>query len=316
MKTLLGLLRSHKTNLCCCAATVGLLAAGSVLMDLRRDLYEGLRADDLWYFFRPPRLAHWWLYALLPVVTLWGASSATVTLDALRSRLRRGGVLHALAHGPVWLHAAFPLALVAHLYSGVGGSSQTHPVLPDGAEIAGMRLRPLAIHEQRHPNGMPRQVTVTLERTRGALTDRVEIAYNRPLALDAGARLLLLGEYGQVPVATLRADGRTLQLVQGQPVRAGSRVLVLRRVVPAGQSLSVPVVVLAEAGPGGQREVWLPVGRELPGQALACLAVHDAPAVLLTERVNPGVPLVALVSLLAAVGVVLSTREHWRRRPA
>jgi hypothetical protein len=93
-------------------------------------------------------------------------------------------------------------------------------------------------------------------------------------------------------------------------------VLVLERVLPAGHGYGLPVAVVTEAGPGGTRQAWLSVGRAPAGQALACLQVRQAPAVLLTERVNPGVPLVALVSLLAAVGVVLSTREHWRRRPA
>jgi hypothetical protein len=310
MDALLRLLRSQKTNLLCCLATVVLLGTGSLLMDLRRDLYQGLQADDLRFFFQPLRSEHLWLYLLFPVLTVWGLSSLVVAVDRFLAR-RRLGWLRAAAHGPLLLHVAFPLALVAHLASGFGGGSALHPVLPSGAVVAGVHLRPLAIREERHPNGMPRQVHVTLEASEGGKTRRVELAYNRPLMLAAGATALLLADYGHVQTAVVRAGAHTAELVRGVPTEVGGRVLVLER-IHSGPGLSVPVAAVTEHGAGG-RGAWLPVGRSSPEAELACLELKSAPAVLLTERRNPGTPLVGLAALLAALGVLLSVRDRWAR---
>jgi hypothetical protein len=308
-----GLLRSQKTGILCCFAAVALLGAGSFFMDARNDLYAGLRVDDLRFFFAPPRLEHVWLYLLMPVLALWGTNSLVCAYDTFRARLGRG-VLHAFAHGPILLHVAFPLALVAHLWGGLGGRFESRRVMPSGATIAGVRLRPLAIHEERYPNGMPRQVGVTMERLDGGEARRVEIGYNRPLLLEAGARELMLADYAELPVAVVRVGGLRVKLVYGEPAAAGDEQLVLEKVYPPGSGLGVPVVAVSVSGPRQPPgRLLLPVGREQPGAHIVCEALETAPAVLLTERWNPSIPLVVFVAVLAAAGVLLCIRDHRRR---
>jgi hypothetical protein len=92
---LVALLIAQGTGVTCAFASAGLLAIGSFVIDASPDLYAGLGMDDLRFFFRPWRWQHGWLYVLLVVLAIWGASAmmcAVTTVQTLwRKRERKPG---------------------------------------------------------------------------------------------------------------------------------------------------------------------------------------------------------------------------------
>ena len=302
-------LRSQKTGVVSAFTAAALLGAGSIWMSLFPALYKGLGMDDIRFLFSPWRVEHAWFYALVTALTVWALSTLWCTASTLRARLRLG-VRRPSAYGTSIIHVAFLLALVAHLQGGLGSETHRHVVGPQGVEIAGARYRTVALDEERYPTGMPRVVTATFERTRGNTTETVTAGYNRPIVLDAGRRILLLGRYAQVASAVIHHRGERVTLPPGRPVKVGEDVLTLGRVFERA-SLRVPVAQLSIEGPNRFRGM-LPLTREPDPSRTAFVDIVRSPMVALTERHIPGILLVGMTALLLLLGVAFVAWERLR----
>lgn len=317
---MLRLLRSQKTGIYACFATVALLAVGSVTADRVPEAYAGLSLDDLRFFFEPARLIHWWFYAVCLVLALWATSAVVAAWDGVVLRLRSR--LPWTAWGTVILHLGFPLALLGHLIGGLWATTAVHQLGPGGVAIAGSAWRVAAVEEELHPDGGLRMLTATLEErpldgagagAAPAAPARVRVGYNQPVFRALGAWELLLLRHFPVPGAVLRgADGIAVALAPGDRGVVGGRVVRLGRVLDH-PSLRAPVAEVFVEFPERGRHV-LALGDALPDGALAFAEARGTPVLLLMERWNPSIPIVIGVALLAVVGVVLAGADRLRRR--
>ncbi len=302
-------LRRQSTGVVCALLSAGLLGAGSFWMDRKSEVYRSLRMDDLRFFLEPIRWEHSWLYALAAVVTVWGLSALLCTYDTLRSHIKRR-VSHPAAYGAPLLHLCFALGLVAHLWGGLTGESRQHIVGSAPTQIAGARYALAEVHTERYPNRQVRSVTVELERQQQGKSERVTIGYNQPLLFEAGAKELLLMRQTSMPIAVLMHRGERVSLAQGATRTVKEEQITLLRVYRGG-SLRVPVAELSVTGQRPDR-FMVPLGAAVDGRQTRFVALRGSPAVLLTERDNPSMPLVLLTSLLAVVGVLLVVWQRLR----
>ncbi len=308
-------LRSQGLGLLCGFGTVLLLAVGSVIMAATREgASAGIGLDDLTAFFAPPRLAHWWLYLLFPLAGLYALNTALATWDNVARRWR-AGVRAPGAYAAAVMHVGFLLAMVAHAAGGFLATEHGQVVVASGWRTlpAFGEARLLSLDVDALPNGMPRSARAVLEVRAGpgAPAAREEVGYNQPLSAGAGARLALLQDFGQAPVAHLASGPDACALAEGQACRlAGQPVEVLRLMpAPGGGGAAL---VRAPGPDGAVQERWLSAGAlaVLPGgRPLALVEAGPETAVLLRVRETPGTPWALAAALVMALGTALM----WRR---
>jgi hypothetical protein len=310
----LAWLRSQGLGLVCGFSTVILLAVGSFVLAATRDgASAAIGMDDLRGFFAPPRLAHLWLYLLLPVTGLYALNTVLATWDTV-SRRWRAGVRAPTAFGASVVHVGFLLALVAHGAAGFFGEDRGEVVLASGwREVPGFgEARLVSLDVETLPNGMPKEAWARLElRAPDGHTSSATVGYNVPLLAGGGSRLALLGDLGRVRVARLASGADACALVEGQSCRIGSESVRLLAVRPLGGRAAAALV--EARGPSGREEArWLPSDGELAlagGRPLQLAGVATEPAVLLRARGAPGNPWALAAGLVLAAGVVLLWRK-------
>ncbi|MBI5532375.1 MAG: hypothetical protein HY898_06655 [Deltaproteobacteria bacterium] len=297
------LLGEQRTGIVCSFVSAALMGMGSLIMDSSPQLYAGLSMDDVRFFFQPWRWQHAWFYALAVSLAIWALSALVCTWDSLVSRIQRR-VTRPSAYGALVLHVTFVLALVAHLWGGLKASSTRFMVTAQGTSIDGETWRAVGFEQQTHSGGMPRSVTVTLQRS----GEEITIGYNHPITSGAGARELLLGQVEMMADGlVVRHKGRQVVVRPDEPAVAGGDRIVLRRFHDPRRTPSLRVPV-AELVIGGQ-SAMLPMDPQSTGET-SFLAVNESPIVVLIQRRNPSVPLVLFVTLLLAVGVGLVAWER------
>jgi hypothetical protein len=310
----LAWLRSQGLGLVCGFATVVLLAVGSFVLAATRDgASAGIGMDDLRGFFAPPRLAHLWLYLLLPVTALYALNTALATWDTV-SRRWRAGVRAPSAFGASIVHVGFLLALVAHGAAGFFGEDRGEVVLASGwREVPGFgEARLVSLDVEALPNGMPKEARAQLElRAPDGQTSAATVGYNVPLIGGGGSRLALLGELGRVRVAQLASGPDRCALVEGQSCSIGSERVRLLAVRPLGGRAAAALV--EARGPSGREEArWLSADGELAlagGRPLQLSGVGIEPAILLLAREAPGNPWALAAGLVLAAGIALLWRK-------
>lgn len=312
--TRLAWLRSQGLGLACGFATVLLLAVGSFVLAATRDgASAGVGMDDLRGFFTPPRLAHLWLYLLVPVVGLLGVNTALATWDTVARRWR-SGIRAPSAFGASFMHVGFLLALVAHLVGGLLGEERGSVVVASGwQEVPGFgeaRLRSLDVKAL--PDGMPREAWATLELRAGdGRLSEERVGYNAPLSSGGGARLALLSDLGRVWVARLASGPDSCALAEGQSCRIGGELVRFLGVEP-GRGGDPSALVLARGPSGRDQARRLRADGELAlagGRPLQLAGISPEQAVLLRVRETPGHPWALAAALVLGLGVALL----WRR---
>ena len=112
----------HAGFLLCLVVVINLIA-GSLVMNSYPELYPSFFHLDLNYFFRPARVEHSWLYALLLTFTLFGVNLLACIIDSvIRLLNNRAGRLKASA--ALLFHVALVTTMIAHLVEGFYGSTQ------------------------------------------------------------------------------------------------------------------------------------------------------------------------------------------------
>lgn len=303
------LLGGQGTGIVLALVSAGLLGMGSFITDNAPQLYQGLAMDDLRFFFAPARWQHVWLYGLMVSLGLWALSALVCTWDSVASRIRRR-VTRPSAYGAPLLHVTFVLALVAHLWGGLRTTTDQHMIAASGTEIRGETYRAVDLQADFHPNGMPKAIRASIERTSQAGTETLWLGYNEPLTSSWGAHELLMGQADTMPDGLLlRHKGERVVLRGGAPaVAAGDTIVLVQFHDPRrSPSLRVPVVDVQI----GDRREMLPLDPESTAETVF-LGANEAPMVTVLERNNPSVPLVLVVSVLLAMGVALVAWERMR----
>jgi hypothetical protein len=307
-------LRSQGLGVACGFATVVLLAIGSFVLAATRDgASAGIHMDDLRGFFAPLRLAHAWLYLLIPVAGLYALNTVLATWDTV-TRKWRGGIRAPTAYAASIVHVGFLLALVAHAVGGFlgrdGGGVLVTSAWRDVPGFGEARL--LSLDVDALPDGMPKEVRARIEVRDGAgrLLERT-VDYNAPLSAGGGARLALLADLGQVRVARIAHGAEWCALAEGQGCEIRGEPLSLMGFAPTRGG--PPSAVIRARGPSGAVEVRpVPLHAELPlpgGAALRFEGVSREPAVVLRTRHAPGNPWALGSALVMAAGVALLWRK-------
>jgi hypothetical protein len=315
----LAWLRSQGLGLVCGAATVALLAVGSVVISATREgASAGVHMDDLRAFFDPPRLAHAWLYLLFPVSALYAVNTVLATWDTV-ARKWRLGIRAPAAYAASIVHVGFLAALLAHGVGGFLGNDGGGVLVVSGwQQVPGFgEVRLLSLDVDALPGGMPRSAEARLEvrDPSGAIREDT-VGYNAPLSSGGGARLALLGDLGGTFVARLGSGAERCVLAEGQTCGLGGGEVRLLGFAPGqgGPGAVVrftPPSAAGRGGAGGEVRV-LSRGAEAVftwGAVLRLDAVAREPAIVLRAREAPGNPWALGAALLMAVGVALLWRK-------
>jgi hypothetical protein len=303
----------------CGFTTVVLLAVGSVVLTATREgASAGIHLDDLRGFFEPPRLAHLWLYLLLPVAALYAVNTVLATWDTV-TRKWRAGIRAPGAYAASVVHIGFLLALAAHGVGGFLGQDGGGVLVGPGWQpVPGFgEARLVSLRVDALPDGMPREAWAQLELRDGAGGTRdATVGYNVPLSTGGGSSLALLSDFGRTWVARLVAGGEECALAEGQRCTLGGEAIRLLKLLP-GRGGSASAVIGAR-GPSGRDETRvLPGGGELPlagGRVLQLESVGPETVVLLRTRSTPGHPWALASSLVMGVGIALLWRKLLRRK--
>lgn len=162
------------------ALVCGAMAAGS--FRLSGEYAAAINAMPLFLWLRQTPLAvSWWLWLSLALLVLLVLNTALCSVNTLRVRWGRAGLIPLLA--PQMIHAGFLLIIAAHLLSATG-SSMEQVVAYEGAVISLPDGRHFAVNSigiDMSPMGMPTAVSSELATGgNGTASERVSISPNHP----------------------------------------------------------------------------------------------------------------------------------------
>lgn len=311
-------LSSQGLGVLCGQATVLLLAMGSILLTATRDGASAqIVMDELRGFFIDFSVAHVWLYALVPILCLYGLNVILATWKNV-SRKWRTGIRAPAAYAAAVIHLSFLVALLAHLVGGVWSADQGSVMVgPSWQELGdGRQARVAAMDVERLPDGGVKQVRATVEvrSTRGDLSESI-VSYNGPLSSGLGTDLWLLIRPSAVPGAAhlVRGEDRCEVELHSSCDLGNVQVQFLYLHPPtharAGAFARVRVTVEPNSA---VQDFWLMPGhpaRISDGSTVALEGIDARPAILLRRRHAPGNAWAMLAALLLALGLAMM----WRR---
>jgi hypothetical protein len=312
----MDVLRSQGLGVACGLATVALLAIGSVVMAATADgASAGIAMDDVRPFLERPSPWHAWFYALVVVLAVYALNVVLCTWDqSVRLWRTRSRSLRTWA--PVVIHAAFPLALVAHGVGGLWGEERGMVTLgPDWTALPdGREARVTDVVEETHPDGRARQTRVAVDvRSPGGEARREEVSWNGPLSSGLGSDLLLLARTSRQARSVGVAIGdASCEAPVGGTCRLGDHAVVVKRAAMSGHWGDTPVAFLRVEGPDKTDETFLWTGGEArlrDGATVRVTSITDAPTVLLRSRHAPGNPWALAAAVVLAIGLVMMGRR-------
>ena len=302
-------------------ATVVLLGIGTLVISATRETASAqVQLDELSGFFSPPRWAHLWLYALLPVCALYALNTTLCTWQSVVGRWRRG-TREVAAWAPSVIHLAFLFALLAHLVGGFfnreGESlTLTRSFSPLGD---GRKARLVKLETETTPSKKLKAVhaTVELEDASGR-TEQAVLGYNEPISRGLGSELLLVSQAGQLTGAAFSLNGQQCRAsAPGECWLGDTRVgLVALRQTSHWGARQVAVLAVEEPGTPPQ-SFPLAEGASHPlggGASLRFDGVTVEDAVEVRRRLSPGHPIALLSALVLVVGLSMMGRR-WLRAP-
>lgn len=238
LSRVMALLRSQGLGVALGQLTVLLLAVGSiVLVATGEGASQNVGMDDLRAFFVEPSWAHLWLYALVPVMSLYALNTFLGTVDEVMAKWE-AGLRSPRAYAASLLHVGFLFALTAHLVGGLL-NEEGRPVMIGGTFVSlgdGRAARVVSLEIPRLSTGAVEQVYATLElREPDGRMHHEVVSYNGPLSRGLGSELFILAKQGSPaqPMVMLRrrhAPGNPIALVGALLMGLGT-LLMWRRFV-------------------------------------------------------------------------------------
>ena len=240
MHNVIRILGDRHAGFILCMIVVLNLVAGSLVMNSHPELYPKFFHLDLHYFFRPVRIEHSWLYALLLTFSLFGINLLACIIESIiRLVSNRTARLKEIA--ALLFHVALLITMVAHLYEGFFASTQQMPITVQGVELPELgKVQVESLQNIYYPDNSLKDTEVTLSFSKpdGQRLNK-DIAFNEPAIFDRGRRqvVMLSGQMTPSGVVILRdADNRKFNLEEDKPLALGSGSLFLQGFFEIGNS--------------------------------------------------------------------------------
>jgi hypothetical protein len=296
MKQIYDFFKSQKTGIIVGFAVTGLLIIGSLIMNYCPESYEGLSGEDITFFFKEPKLIHTWFYLMFVAFAMYGICIFICTLDSILRKVRARSKKVAL-YGASIVHIGFLVTLVAHLVGGIWSESGRPITIADTWVQAGeYELKVTGLDTTTYPNGMPRKITAQMKIRKDGKEYDDTLGYNNPVLLDCGTKQFLLRNYGNMPNSiVMNIDGETVTLSVKDVIDInGTDVLIANLYMPP--QFPKPVLQLVSKGKTGKYEqTYVRIGKQnvqnIKGVDVMFLDIKSTPAVVVTTKKNPSIPL-------------------------
>lgn len=298
-----------------CLIVVCNLIAGSLMMNSHPELYPSFFHLDLNYFFRPARVEHSWLYALLLTFILFGVNLLACIIDSvIRLLNNRAGRLKASA--ALLFHVALVTTMIAHLVEGFYGSTQRLPITAQGVDLPELgRVQVESLKNIHYPDNSLKDTEVALSFSKpdGQRISK-DIAFNQPAIFDGGRRqvVMLTGQTMPAGIVIARsADQREFRLEPDRALPLGNGHLLLQGLFETGNGL--PYAQLLWQGDGGSQQqhmmalnVGMPHSQaRVDGELYQFKGVIESPFIVAIVRYNPAIPLMLVSLTLASAAIFL-----------
>ena len=310
MKHIYDFLKSQKTGIIVGFAVTGLLIIGSLIMNYCPESYEGLSGEDITFFFNEPKLIHTWFYLMFVAFAMYGICIFICTLDSILRKVRARSKKVAL-YGASIVHIGFLVTLVAHLVGGIWSESGRPITIADTWVQSGeYELKVTGLDSTTYPNGMPRKITAQMKIRKDGKEYDDTLGYNNPVLLDSGTKQFLLRNYGNMPNAiVMNIDGETVTLNVKDVIEInGTDVLIANLYMPP--QFPRPVLQLVSKGEAGKYDqTYVRIGRQnvqnIKGVDVMFLDIKSTPAVVVTTKKNPSIPLTLIAIGCFGSGMLL-----------
>tara|TARA_B100001964_G_scaffold233673_1_gene291267 strand:+ start:43 stop:1011 length:969 start_codon:yes stop_codon:yes gene_type:complete len=310
MKYIYDFLKSQKTGIIVGFAVTGLLIIGSLIMNYCPESYEGLSGEDITFFFNEPKLIHTWFYLMFVAFAMYGICIFICTLDSIIRKVKARSKKVAL-YGASIVHIGFLVTLVAHLVGGIWSESGRPITIADTWVQAGeYELKVTGLNSTTYPNGMPRKITARMKIRKDGKEYDDTLGYNNPVLVDSGTKQFLLRNYGNMPNAIImNIDGETVTLNVKDVIEInGTDVLIANLYMPP--QFPQPVLQLVSKGKAGKYDqTYVRIGRQnvqnVKGVDVMFLDIKSTPAVVVTTKKNPSIPLTLIAIGCFGSGMLL-----------
>ncbi len=310
MKYIYDFLKSQKTGIIVGFAVTGLLIIGSLIMNYCPESYEGLSGEDITFFFNEPKLIHTWFYLMFVAFAMYGICIFICTLDSIIRKVKARSKKVAL-YGASIVHIGFLVTLVAHLVGGIWSESGRPITIADTWVQAGeYELKVTGLNSTTYPNGMPRKITARMKIRKDGKEYDDTLGYNNPVLVDSGTKQFLLRNYGNMPNAIImNIDGETVTLNVKDVIEInGTDVLIANLYMPP--QFPQPVLQLVSKGKTGKYDqTYVRIGRQnvqnVKGVDVMFLDIKSTPAVVVTTKKNPSIPLTLIAIGCFGSGMLL-----------
>jgi len=210
-RNILNLFTSVRTTVWLILASIAFLFAGSLIMPIRPERYQGMNSELLFRWladeWRHP--IHVWFLVVLFLLVLLTVNTLVCSVESVLRRLNRREFL--LRISPQLMHVGFLFILLAHLAS-AGWGFKTEGVLARGGSgilPTGEAIFLKNLDMERYPSGMPRTWWADVEVHReGRRIETGRIGPNQPLFYDG------VGIYLKNLTMTQRGPGAQLQVAR------------------------------------------------------------------------------------------------------
>lgn len=294
------------------------LIAGSLVMNSYPELYPKFFHLDLNYFFRPARIEHSWLYALLLTFSLFGINLIACIIESvIRLVDNRKARLKEIA--ALLFHVALLITMVAHLYEGFYASTQRLPITAQGVELPELgKVRVESLKNIYYPDNSLKDTEVTLSFSKpdGQRINK-NIAFNEPANFDRGRRQVLMLGGQMVPSGVIilrKADKQKFTLEENEPLPLASGRLMLQGFFETGNGLPY-AQILWQPDNGDPQQHIMALAAETPhaqieiaGASYRFDGVTETHSIVAIVRYNPAIPLILISLILASIATVLLAR--------
>lgn len=258
--------------------------------------YEGLSGEDITFFFNNPEPMHIWFYLMFIGFAMYGICVFCCTLDSIIKKVRvRTGKIP--LYGASIVHIGFLVTLVAHLIGGIWSESGMPITIGNTWVAAGdCEMKVTGLETISYPTGMPKKIIAQIAIRKDGKEMHDTLGYNNPVLLDYGKKEFLLRNYGDMPNSViLNIGGKTRHLKINDVTEInGSKVLLANLYLPP--RFRMPVVQLVSEGKEGKYDhAYVPIGRQnaqsIKGEEVIFEDIKSSPAVVVTTKKNPSIPL-------------------------
>lgn len=295
------------------------LGSGSLVMNFFPDIYPRFALLDFGFFFQPARPVHFWFYLLLFVFSLFGINISVCTVEALirllKTKCNRRRQISALL-----CHLSIILALGAHLYEGLAGSSHQMMIDSQSKHLPGIgKAKTESVTQSTHPDGSRKdtEAVLSFELSDGSITQR-KISYNNPAIFNSGKDQVIILHGENKPagmVLTDKSGKKRHRLRLRSPLSLAGGVLTLDKIFAT--QLNIPFAAVTWQPQSKERKTfYLALDHGFKGHnqitteqdVYAFEKTIEEAAIYATVRHNPSVPYMLASVLLLGAGCVLFIR--------